>query len=79
MLAPNGLLAFTVETHSGDGVKLLPTLRFAYRAAYLRGIAASAGLTLLRLVNAAVRTEKGVPVNGLVLVAGAGSISDDHA
>jgi predicted TPR repeat methyltransferase len=70
VLAPNGLLAFTVETHSGDGVKLLPTLRFAYPEAYLREILASAGLTLLRLVNAAVRTEKGVPVNGLVLVAG---------
>jgi predicted TPR repeat methyltransferase len=70
VLAPNGLLAFTVETHSGDGVKLLPTLRFAYAEAYLRGIMAGAGLTVLTLAEAAVRTEKGVPVNGLVLVAG---------
>ena len=30
VLAPDGLLAFTVETHSGDGVKLLPTLRYAH-------------------------------------------------
>jgi predicted TPR repeat methyltransferase len=69
VLAPNGLLAFTVETHSGDGVKLLPTLRFAYAEAYLREILAGAGLTVLTLAEAAVRTEKGVPVNGLVLVA----------
>jgi predicted TPR repeat methyltransferase len=69
VLAPHGVLAFTVETHSGDGVKLLPTLRFAYPEAYLREILVGAGLTLLRLVNAAVRTENGVPVNGLVLVA----------
>jgi predicted TPR repeat methyltransferase len=69
VLAPHGVLAFTVETHSGDGVRLLPTLRFAYPEAYLREILVGAGLTLLRLVNAAVRTEKGVPVNGLVLVA----------
>jgi predicted TPR repeat methyltransferase len=69
VLAPHGLLAFTVETHSGDGVKLLPTLRFAYPEAYLRGVIADAGLTLLTLAEAVVRTEKGVPVNGLVLVA----------
>jgi predicted TPR repeat methyltransferase len=69
VLAPNGLLAFTVETHSGDGVKLLPTLRFAYATAYLRKIIAGAGLTLLTLAEAAVRTENGVPVAGLVLVA----------
>lgn len=69
VLAPNGLLAFTVETHSGDGVKLLPTLRFAYPEAHLRGILAGAGLTVLTLAEAAVRTEKGVPVHGLVLVA----------
>jgi len=69
VLAPKGLLAFTVETHSGDGVKLLPTLRFAYAETYLRGILAGAGLTLVTLAAAAVRTEKGVPVHGLVLIA----------
>jgi predicted TPR repeat methyltransferase len=35
ILAPNGLLAFTVETHSGDGTKLLPTLRYAHGDTYL--------------------------------------------
>src|SRR5689334_23071596 len=29
VLSPRGVLAFTVETHSGSGVALLPTLRFA--------------------------------------------------
>ena len=33
VLAPDGLFAFTVETHSGDGVKLQPTLRYAHGAA----------------------------------------------
>ena len=69
VLAPDGILAFTVETHSGDGVKLLPTLRFAYGAEYLRAAIAAAGLTLLTLAAAAIRTEKGVPVDGLVAVA----------
>ena len=36
VLAPDGLLAFTVETHAGDGVKLLPTLRYAHGEAYVR-------------------------------------------
>ncbi len=60
LLAPDGLLAFTVETHSGDGIKLLPTLRFAYGEAYLRGPIADPGLRCCDLDHgAAVRTEKG--------------------
>jgi predicted TPR repeat methyltransferase len=70
VLAAGGLLAFTVETHAGDGVRLLPTLRFAYGEAYLRQAVVAAGLNLLTLAKAAIRTEKGVPVDGLVLVAG---------
>jgi predicted TPR repeat methyltransferase len=69
LLAPGGLLAFTVETHSGDGAKLLPTLRYAYGEAYLRRAIADAGLALLTLDQAAIRTEKGVPVDGRVVVA----------
>jgi predicted TPR repeat methyltransferase len=69
VLAPQGVLAFTVETHSGDGARLLPTLRYAYGAAMLRATIADAGLTLLELSEAAVRTENDVPVAGLVLVA----------
>jgi predicted TPR repeat methyltransferase len=69
VLAPDGVLAFTVETHIGGGVKLLPTLRFAYGADYLRAAIAAAGLSLLTLAAAAIRTENGVPVDGLVAVA----------
>ena len=69
LLPPAGLLAFTVETHSGGGAKLLPTLRYAYGEAYLRNAIAEAGLTLLTLDQVAIRTEKGVPVDGRVVVA----------
>ena len=69
VLAPAGLLACTVETHAGDGVKLLPTLRYAHGEAYLRATISDAGLKLLRLSDAALRTENGVPVQGLVVVA----------
>jgi predicted TPR repeat methyltransferase len=69
VLAPHGIVAFTVETHSGGGVTLLPTLRFAYGESHLRDAIAGAGLKLLALESAAIRTEKGVPVDGLVVVA----------
>ena len=71
LLTPDGLAAFTVETHAGDGIKLLPTLRFAYGETYMREAIAASELALLRLSAAAVRTEKGIPVQGLVVVAGA--------
>ncbi len=69
VLAADGILAFTVETHMGDGVKLLPTLRYAHAEAYLRATLASAGLAVVRLDAASVRSEKGVPVDSLVVVA----------
>lgn len=68
-LAPGGLLAFTVETHSGDGVKLLPTLRYAHGEPYIRAALDNAGLVMTHLVKAAVRNEKGIPVDSLVVVA----------
>ena len=69
ILAPDGLLAFTVETHAGGGAKLLPTLRYAHGEASLRRTITDAGLTLLRLDEAVVRTEKGEPVQSLVVAA----------
>jgi predicted TPR repeat methyltransferase len=69
VLAASGLFAFTVETHTGDGVKLLPTLRYAHGAAYLRQILGDSGLVIAHLQTAPVRSEKGVPVDSLVVVA----------
>jgi predicted TPR repeat methyltransferase len=69
VLAPRGIFAFTVETHAGDGVRLLPTLRYAHGKAYLRSGLAGAGLTISSITAAAVRREKDVPVDSLVVVA----------
>jgi predicted TPR repeat methyltransferase len=69
VLAPDGLFAFTVETHAGDGVKLLPTLRYAHGEAYVRGVLRDAALNVARLDQKSVRSEKGVPVDSLVVVA----------
>jgi predicted TPR repeat methyltransferase len=69
VLAPDGIAAFTVETHCGGGVKFLPTLRYAHGEPYLRGVIDGAGLTIARLAAVSVRTEKGMPVEGLVAAA----------
>jgi predicted TPR repeat methyltransferase len=69
VLAAKSLFAFTVETHAGDGVKLLPTLRYAHAEPYLRAALGSARLAVAHLDAAPVRSEKGVPVASLVVVA----------
>jgi predicted TPR repeat methyltransferase len=69
VLAADGLFAFTVETHSGDGAKLLATLRYAYGKPCLRLALDQAGLTVVHLAETSVRNEKGVPVDSLVVVA----------
>jgi predicted TPR repeat methyltransferase len=71
ILAPGGLLAFTVETHAGDGVTLLQTLRYAHGEPYIRRTLGNAGLAAASIAKAAVRSEKGVPVDSLVVIAAA--------
>ncbi len=69
VLAPGGFFAFTVETQSGAGVKLLPTLRYAHGEAHIRRALKEAGLALASVSEVSVRSEKGVPVDSLVVVA----------
>jgi predicted TPR repeat methyltransferase len=72
VLAPNGLLAFTAETHEGDGAVLQQTLRYAHGAAHVREAVADAGLRLVQLEPVSTRTENGNPVAGVVVVATTG-------
>ncbi len=69
VLAPGGLLAFTVETHDGDGVILGEGLRYAHGVAYVRASIEAAGLSLSILENLSARNEDNAPVPGLVVVA----------
>jgi predicted TPR repeat methyltransferase len=69
-LAPDGLFAFTTETHAGGGVVLGEKLRYAHGADHVRAALAASGLVLFALDPAATRRESGVPVPGLVAVAG---------
>jgi predicted TPR repeat methyltransferase len=69
LLAPGGLFAFSVETDGGPGVRLSETLRYAHSADHVRAALRQAGLAELALNRASTRTEKGAPVEGLVVVA----------
>jgi predicted TPR repeat methyltransferase len=69
VLASAGNIAFSVETHEGDGVILHETLRYAHGEAHVQAALASAGLHIVSLDFASTRTEKGEPVPGLIVVA----------
>jgi predicted TPR repeat methyltransferase len=69
VLAPGGLLAFTTETHGGEGVVIGQGLRYAHGATYVRAAVESAGLKLPLLEDRSARNEDNAPVPGLVAVA----------
>jgi predicted TPR repeat methyltransferase len=69
VLTTGGLLAFTLETHGGDGVMLGEGLRYAHGVPYVRAAIAAAGLVLSRLDELSARNEDNAPVPGLVVVA----------
>ena len=72
VLAAGGLVAFTVETHDGDGVILGEGLRYAHGADYVRDSLKAAGLMLSQLDELSARNEDNVAVPGLVVVAAKG-------
>ena len=69
VLEPGGLLAFTTESHDGEGVLLRDTLRFAHAPAYVDAALSAAGLARLTLDAASVRRERDQPVAGLLVLA----------
>jgi predicted TPR repeat methyltransferase len=69
VLNPKGMLAFTVETHPGDDVRLGAGLRYQHGKAYIRGCLVQAAFAPLAVSEASTRDENGEPVPGLVAVA----------
>jgi predicted TPR repeat methyltransferase len=69
VLAAGGVLAFTAETHTDDGVALGTGLRYAHGAHYVRTALEAAKLKLCRIDELSARNEDNVPVPGLVVVA----------
>ena len=69
VLAPDGLFAFTVETHSRRRREIVANVTLRARRPFIRRVLADADLTVASMTEAAVRSEKGVPVDSLVVVA----------
>jgi predicted TPR repeat methyltransferase len=69
ILAPTGFFAFTVETHTNQGVVLAPTLRYAHSEAHVRAALADARFRAMTVDAVSTRTENGVPVSGLLAIA----------
>jgi predicted TPR repeat methyltransferase len=69
VLAPAGQLAFSVETHEADGALLRDTLRYAHGEAHVQAALVAAGLKPVSLDFASTRTEKDLPVPGMIVVA----------
>jgi predicted TPR repeat methyltransferase len=69
VLAPGGLLAFSLERHEGDGFIMGEGRRYAHSASYVRASIEAAGLVMLRHEQQSIRNQRGVPVPGLVIVA----------
>jgi len=68
-LTPDGLFAFTVETHAATSVVLGEKLRYAHGADHVRAALGAAGLSPLSFEPASTRTENGTPVSGLLVIA----------
>jgi len=68
-LMPQGLFAFTIESHAGSGIVLGDRLRFAHAPDHARDALEAAGLTVIALDPLSARSENGLPVPGLVAVA----------
>jgi predicted TPR repeat methyltransferase len=69
VLKPGGLLAFTVQSHPGDGVVVGADRRFAHAESWLRQRLEEARLRPLSVETASTRQDRGVAVPGLIVVA----------
>jgi len=69
VLRPNGLVAFTTETHPGDGVIIGEGFRYQHGAKHVRDALAAGSLAVCALEEVSTRHENSVPVPGLVAIA----------
>ncbi len=70
LCTPGGLFAFSVEKHHGtERLVLRPARRYAHSESYLRDLLAANGFDVVSLDPAALRTDRGEPVEGLIVVA----------
>jgi len=68
VMAPGAVLAFSVETHDGEGVILRDTLRYAHAEGHVSHAIETGGLELVSIDRVSSRTEKGVAVPGVIVI-----------
>jgi len=68
VLKRQGLFAFTVQAHEGDGYVLGADARYAHSENYLRRLAAENGFATVLFESASARADRGVPVPGFLAV-----------
>lgn len=68
VLKREGLFAFTVQAHEGEGFILGNDARYAHSEAYVRGLAATVGFTMAIFERVSTREDRGVPVPGFLCV-----------
>ncbi|MEX0404354.1 methyltransferase [Aquibium sp. LZ166] len=65
-----GLLAFSVEHYAGpEPLVLRPSRRYAHSERYLRDLLAASGFQIVSIEPAAIRMDRGEPIEGLIVVA----------
>jgi predicted TPR repeat methyltransferase len=67
-MASGGLLAFSIETHEGDGYRLMPSGRYGHSVGYVRQLAAANGLQERHAGPVTIRLENDQPVAGHLFV-----------
>nr|WP_272213161.1 hypothetical protein [Marinicella sp. W31]MDC2879109.1 hypothetical protein [Marinicella sp. W31] len=71
LIAPGGLFLFSVEEAApGSDFTLLPSLRYAHSASYVKRLLTGAGLSLKAERKTVLRKDAGEPVPGLLFLAG---------
>lgn len=69
-LVPGGKFAFTVEASAGEGFVLGDARRYAHSEGYLRDLLDQAGFKAVTIHRDTLRTDRGRPVEALVVCAG---------
>ncbi|WP_445501307.1 methyltransferase domain-containing protein [Microvirga sp. G4-2] len=68
VLKREGLFAFTVQAHEGEGFLLGTDARYAHSESYLRKLAEENGFATVILERVSTREDRGVPVPGSLVV-----------
>jgi predicted TPR repeat methyltransferase len=68
VLKREGLFAFTVQAHEGEGFILGEDARYAHGETYLRQLAEATGFSVVILERVSTREDRGMPVPGFLAV-----------